>query len=308
MPGRAVNPLLRLPRPRHDEQMSVDVERPTPVEIPTVLDLLASWQSDAEPFQLHPGDHGWEQRHGIDQLAAGMRLWRSGTQVVAIGMGDADVLRMTMSPPAAQDARLVRDVAATLATVALGERAGRRTVEVPNDVPLRTELLNDGWTLGERWSPLRRLLDGPVEQPALRVEVVAADQAQLRAAQQVAAFPNSTFTAHKWALMAEGHAYRAARCLIGYDGDDVPVAAVTVWAAGEGRPGLLEPLGVHREHRRKGYGRDISLAAADQLRRMGASSATVCTPSANTGGVATYESAGYEPLAQRQELVSPPRG
>ncbi|WP_407079868.1 GNAT family N-acetyltransferase [Arthrobacter jinronghuae] len=36
------------------------------------------------------------------------------------------------------------------------------------------------------------------------------------------------------------------------DGHVVAVAAV--WSAGGGRPGLIEPLAVHQEHRSRGYG------------------------------------------------------
>jgi ribosomal protein S18 acetylase RimI-like enzyme len=101
--------------------------------------------------------------------------------------------------------------------------------------------------------------------------------------------------------MAAGSPYADARCLIGYDGAGKAVAAVTVWSAGPGRPGLLEPMGVHREHRGHGYGTAISVAAAAALRELGASSAIVCTPSANAGAVATYESAGFRPLPQRRD-------
>jgi ribosomal protein S18 acetylase RimI-like enzyme len=45
-----------------------------------------------------------------------------------------------------------------------------------------------------------------------------------------------------------------------------------------------------------GYGRAITLAAAAALQEMGSSSATVCTPSSNVGGVATYVSAGFQKL------------
>ncbi|MGW6577783.1 GNAT family N-acetyltransferase, partial [Streptomyces sp. NPDC054945] len=79
-----------------------------------------------------------------------------------------------------------------------------------------------------------------------------------------------------------------------YDDLGIAVAAVTVWSAGSGRPGLLEPMGVHREHRGHGYGRVISLAAAASLQELGSSSAIVCTPSSNVGAVATYRSAGFQ--------------
>ena len=57
--------------------------------------------------------------------------------------------------------------------------------------------------------------------------------------------------------------------------------------------GLLEPMGVHRDHRGHGYGTAITLAAAAALRDMGSSSAIVCTPSSNVGAVATYASSGF---------------
>ncbi len=40
--------------------------------------------------------------------------------------------------------------------------------------------------------------------------------------------------------------YADARCLVGRNQLGESVAAVTVWSAGEGKPGLLEPMGVHR--------------------------------------------------------------
>ena len=101
--------------------------------------------------------------------------------------------------------------------------------------------------------------------------------------------------------MATGLPYADARCLVAYDDRGNAVAEVTVWSAGPGKPGLLEPMGVHAEHRGRGFGRMISVAAAGALRGLGSSSAIVCTPSANVGAVATYESAGFQPLLERRD-------
>jgi GNAT superfamily N-acetyltransferase len=101
--------------------------------------------------------------------------------------------------------------------------------------------------------------------------------------------------------MAAGTPYADGRCLIGRDERGDVVAGVTVWSAGPGRPGLLEPMGVHRNHRGNGYGQAITLAAAAALRELGASSAIVCTPSFNVGAVATYQSAGFEPLTETRD-------
>lgn len=88
-------------------------------------------------------------------------------------------------------------------------------------------------------------------------------------------------------------AYRSARCLVGYDRDDRAVATATVWSAGPGRPGLIEPLGAHADHRGRGHGRAITVACAAALQEMGASSVTVATPSDNAAGVRAYLSAGF---------------
>jgi ribosomal protein S18 acetylase RimI-like enzyme len=102
--------------------------------------------------------------------------------------------------------------------------------------------------------------------------------------------------------MGAGSLYADARCLVAHDDSGAAVAAVTVWSAGPGKPGLLEPMGVHRDHRGHGHGTAISVAAAAALRELGSSSAIVCTPSANVGAVATYRSAGYQPLPEVRDL------
>ena len=76
-----------------------------------------------------------------------------------------------------------------------------------------------------------------------------------------------------------------------------------MWSAGPGRPGLIEPMGVHRDHRGHGYGTAITVAGAAALRDMGSSSATVCTPSANVAGVATYRAAGFRQLPVTPDLT-----
>jgi ribosomal protein S18 acetylase RimI-like enzyme len=102
--------------------------------------------------------------------------------------------------------------------------------------------------------------------------------------------------------MAAGSPYASARCLLGYDEGGNPVAAVTVWSAGPEKPGLLEPMGVHRDYRGRGHGKAITVAAAAALREMGSSSAIVVTPSSNVAGVATYRSAGFQPLPAAFDL------
>jgi len=200
---------------------------------------------------------------------------------------------MALAPDADHDDELARRLVADVSRPEAGVLpAGPATVEARFGKRLRHLLLDDGWTEDELWTPLSRSLDRPVEDCGLRIEVIGPERAHVRTAVQRVALGGSTFTDERWQAMAVGVPYAAAQCLVGYDRDDA-VAAVTVWSAGPGRPGLIEPMGVNPDHRGHGHGRAITLAAAAALRELGASNATVCTPSSNAGAVATYKSAGF---------------
>ncbi len=284
--------------------MTITLEQPDVEGLGEVVDVLRAWQSDASPFQLHPGDLGWSWRFGADATAVAMRTWRRGRHLVAVGeLDEHSMVRLAIAPDDQQDEALARQLAIDLSDPACGVLHGDKTfIEAPPNALLRDLLSESGWEPDASWTPLRRLLADPVEDPGLRIEVVGPSLAVQRTAVQRAAFTGSTFTDERWRSMTEGPAYADARCLLAYDELDVAVAAVTVWSAGPGRPGLLEPMGVHHEHRGRGHGRAITIAAAAALQEMGASSATVCTPSSNVGGVATYVSAGFEALAERRDL------
>lgn len=260
---------------------------------------LREWQRDGAPFQLHPGDLGWFRRFGAEATAAAVRTWRRDGRIVAVGLLDGpELLRCTIAPDARQDEELARELADDISDP---ERdvlpAGKVYVESPVGTRFKELMAERGWQPDEPWTPLRRDLSEPVPDPGVRIEVIGPDRAHVHASVIRASFERSTFTGERWHAMASGVAYADARSLVAYDGDDA-VAAVTVWSAGPGKPGLLEPMGVHRDHRGRGHGKAITLAAAAALRELGSSSATVCTPSSNAGAVATYRAAGFAQLPE----------
>ena len=175
---------------------------------------------------------------------------------------------------------------------------GKVNVEALPGALVHDLLSESGWSTDEPWTPLRRDLTEPVQEPGVRIELIGPERAHVRTAVQRASFDGSTFTDGRWQAMAAGSPYADARCLVAHDDQGNAVAAVTVWSAGPGKPGLLEPMGVHRDHRGHGYGTAISVAAAAALQQLGSSSAIVCTPSSNVGAVATYTSAGFQPLPE----------
>jgi GNAT superfamily N-acetyltransferase len=285
--------------------MATTLDAPGTTDLDEALGVLRSWQEEGTPLQLHPGDLGWKARAGADAATAAVRAWRRGGEIVALGMLDApNLLRLAVAPNAMQDDEVARQVVADLADETRGVLpAGEAYLEIPTDTLVRGVVLAGGWEPGESWTPLRRSLAVPVEEPGLRIEIAGPELAGVRTSVHRASFPKSTFTEDVWRTLASGPGYAGARCLVGYDDAGSPVAAATVWSAGEGRPGLLEPVGVHHERRGHGYGTAISLGAAQVLRELGSSSAIVCTPTANEAAVATYRSAGFVPEELRLDAA-----
>jgi ribosomal protein S18 acetylase RimI-like enzyme len=280
---------------------------PRPDELEALLAVLRTWQSDAAPVPLHPGDLGWHHPRGAEATAADLRLWSRDGRPAALGMLDGpDLVRLAVAPALDEDAPLSRTLAADLADPVRGVLpAGRASVEARSAPGLRRELLARGWAEGEPWVPLRRDLAAPVEEGPLRIETVEGADVAAYAAVHRAAFDSIGVTEARLRTMLAGPAHREATSLLGRDDSGAAVAVITAWSAGPGRPGLIEPLGASPAHRGRGHGRAMCLAAAAWLRDRGASSADVCTPRSLTGAIATYRSAGFRALPDVPDLVRP---
>lgn len=274
--------------------MATALSTPGPDELGHVLATLRAWQTADGPPHLHPGDVGWHHARGAERTASDLRTWSRDGRPLALGMLDGpDVLRTAVEPGLAQDEELAATVAEDLGDPERGVLPeGEVFVEARSATRLRTELTTRGWSAGEPWVPLRRDLATPVEAPGLSVERVGPDTVAEYTAVHRSAFTGA-LTDERFTTLASGPAYAEAVSLLGRDEAGAAVAAVTVWSTGPGRPGLIEPLAVHRGQRRRGYGRALCLAAAATLQAMGSSSADVCTEGSRTGAVATYVSAGY---------------
>ncbi|MGW4129131.1 GNAT family N-acetyltransferase [Amycolatopsis japonica] len=287
--------------------MVISLEKPGPDGLNEAVEALREWQSEGVAWQLHPGDLGWYWRKGAAATAEAVRIWRQDGRILAVGFLDgADLLRLTTAPDVRRDEELAQRVAEDVAVPERGVLpAGQVSVEAPMDALLQDVLPGHGWHVDEEepWTPLSLDLTEPVKAPDLRIETVGPDLAAAWADVIGAAFGGSTFTAETWRTMAAAAPYADARCLLGFDDRGDAVAAVAVWSAGPGRPGLLEPMGVHRDQRGHGYGRAITVAAAAALQELGSSSAAVNTPSSNVGAVTTYKSGGFRPWPETRDLT-----
>jgi predicted N-acetyltransferase YhbS len=284
--------------------MAIEMAGPGTDGLGEVVRVLREWQYDEVAVQLHPGDMGWYWRFGTEQTAAATRTWGRDGEILAIGMlDDPELLRLAIAPDAQRDDELAQQIVEDVLEPERGVLIeGKVYVEAPMGSLVQDLLFKEGWEIDEPWIPLRRDLVEPVKDPGVRIEVVGPEQAPTRTAVQRASFDGSTFTDERWHAMAAGVPYADARCLVARNEQGDAVAAVTVWSAGEGKPGLIEPMGVHRQHRGHGYGEAITVAAARALQEMGASSAVVCTPGFNVGAIATYKAAGFEQLPEKRDL------
>lgn len=296
--------------------MGIILSTPSVDEMSPAVDALKRWQYDGGPLHLHSGDLGWHSLSGARATAASLRVWSRDGEVLAIGLLDGpELMRMAVAPRWRDDEALAGRLAADLDDPKNGVLAPDGATVEARGAELLTQLLRKrGWQRDERWTTFHRTLSDPVEDCGLRIETIGPDRAEVWVTVHWSAFRGSTFTdadrrrtVGRWLAMAGGPFYRDARCLAAFDDNDEAVAVTAVWSAGPGRPGLLEPMGVHRSHRGRGYGTAITLAAAAALHDMGSSSASVCVQSSNVGAVATYASAGFTASAEVADLRRSPR-
>lgn len=284
--------------------MVTTLTTPAPEQLEAVTRILRTWHRTEGPFHLHPGDLGWHHLRGAEHTARDLRLWHREDRLIALGLLDGpDLVRTAVDPALTTDEKLAGVMAETLCDPRHGVLPdGQAFVEAHSATRLRTELLRRGWSEGAPWVPLRRDLTDPVDSGDLAVEQVGEETIGAFTAVHRSAFDSTGVTDERFRTMTTSPAHRDAVSLLGRDRRGEAVAMITVWSAGVGRPGLIEPMGVHREHRGRGHGRAICRAAAAQLRTMGASSALVCTPRSRPGAVETYVAAGFTRLPDVPDL------
>lgn len=291
--------------------VSIEMKTPTALALDRVAQVLGEWQQDEGPLHLHPGDLGWYSLKGASATAAAMRTWSRGEKILAVGLLDGpQLLRMALDPDLRDDDELAHQLLADVDNPPRGVLdAGGATIEARGAARFSRLLTENGWQPDEPWTPLHRDLSGPVQDAGVRVEVIEPDQADRWVEVHWSAFRGTPFSAEDrrrflslYLTMAAGPFYNSARSLAVLDDHLNAVAVATAWSAGPGRPGLVEPMGVHQDHRGHGYGNAITVAAAAALQEMGSSSATVCAESSNAGAVATYVGAGFTAHQQVVDL------
>jgi len=279
---------------------------PAADEIPETDAILKNWEGrGGTACGFQSGDLGWMLRHGRENTAKMLSVWRSSIGVIgAVAIAEGrDGIWLQIAPALMQDGSLADKIADDI------ECRGWNNVMCPSSpAAIRRELGfrlfsidQDPWL--HLWKPLD---DGDIQEIPGVVSTATESLIEMRVAVQRAAFERSTFTREKWDQTAEGPSFTRELDLIALNEEGIGVSAVTAWLPGPGSCGVIEPMGTSREYHRQGHGRRVLLGAFAELRKNGALSVRVVPPQSNGAAVATYLAVGFVAIDATTMMVRQP--
>lgn len=266
-----------------------------------IQSLIAElWRRQGPFVSHHVGDMPWRLYQHLRKLdEVRIRLWLRGTATVAFGWHwiKDDAVDFEVHP---DHLDLVADVVGW---------AGARDVWILDRRPeliARVEALGHARTDSERTSEHHvRDLTAAVGDPALpagyRLRTVREGDLARRVAVHRAAFAPSRVVPRGYARVMRAWPYRRSLDHV-IEGPDGSFAAFCLaWLDRANRVGLLEPVGTHPDHQRRGLATAVCLGALGSLRQAGARLALV---NSITGSAATslYERLGMRSVARHIAL------
>jgi predicted N-acetyltransferase YhbS len=257
---------------------------------------------------LRVGDIAWAARDYTHwQLAVQIRLWetRNGelagwTWVQSNGWLEPMFLEQSHRSVRLLDEMLDHFEETVAGMRAAGDPLARSFVPIHHqDEMLRVALVERGFEVAD-WSLdiLTQTLDKKPEATSLPegyglTSVTDEPSFFGRVEAQRAAFGPWSFTAEKLQRLTATWPYRPALDRLVVDAEGTVVALCTAWIDEQNRAGLLEPVGTHPEHQRKGLGRAVCFDALGALYDAGARSAQVLCM-AGSGACRVYAAVGFE--------------
>jgi ribosomal protein S18 acetylase RimI-like enzyme len=105
----------------------------------------------------------------------------------------------------------------------------------------------------------------------------------------------STWTAESYQKVMESPGYAPERELVVEAPDGSFAAFTVIWYDPLNRNGSFEPVGTHKDHRRRGFGRALMLYGMQQMAAAGMQFATVAHFGDNEAAHNLYQSCGFKP-------------
>jgi len=116
---------------------------------------------------------------------------------------------------------------------------------------------------------------------------------------------DSTWTPEMYAKVMRSPGYAPEREFVAEAADGSLAAFTVTWHDDLNRTGLFEPVGTHRDHRRRGLGRALLLFAMREMVANGMEYATVVNEGTNDASRALYSSVGFSPWHLLDGLTKP---
>jgi ribosomal protein S18 acetylase RimI-like enzyme len=167
---------------------------------------------------------------------------------------------------------------------------------------VRAELLAEiGWVPdGEPPYVINRARIADLAAPAIPAgysirPVTGVEEAAAVAEVHGAAFPGAGWTTELYRQVMESPGYDPGRELVAETDDGALAAFAVTWYDELNRTGLLEAVGTHPDHQRRGLGRAVVVCAAHHMAAAGMEFAIVANFASNTASEALYRSAGFAP-------------
>ena len=165
----------------------------------------------------------------------------------------------------------------------------------------RIQVLEElGWEPdGELPYVLNRTELSPIAVPDLpdgftfRSAIGSEDAAALAEVHNAAFSPNWTPELYRYVMESPG--YEPVRELVIQAPDGTFVAFSIIWFDHFNRIGLFEPVGTHKDHRRRGFGRIIMMYGLQKMAAAGMEYATVAHFGDNEAARRLYQACGFEP-------------
>jgi ribosomal protein S18 acetylase RimI-like enzyme len=118
-----------------------------------------------------------------------------------------------------------------------------------------------------------------------------------------AAFDGPPRTVETYNALRSGAHYRNELDLVATAPDGSVAAFAIGWLDRRARAGLLEPVGCHPNHRRRGLSRLLVTRVIHELFRLGADSTVVYTPGSNAAALSLYRSVGFRAIGDDHDWV-----
>lgn len=271
-----------------------------PYERDTDLRLMQSlaaesWRLLGPLAPVHVGDLTWWMYQRPNRLAdARVHLWLEDGDCVAfawnwLGRGDLDCVVHPDRPELLDEVLASADAAAVYTQESDAEKIARLGAHGFERVD------------GHVFNHMVRSLDDELPEPALpdgyRLRTVRPEDLERRVEVHRAAFAPSRVVPESYARLQREWPYRADLDHVVEAPDGSFAAFCISWLDERNRGGLLEPVGTHPDHRRRGLATAVCLAAIRSLRALGAETAVIGSLDPSPAET-VYESVGFRTVTR----------